>query len=137
MTYDIHKAAGIIIKDRKLLIERSYGKDTFMAPGGKLEAGETPREAVIRELKEEFQLDIHDEDLEEFGTFYAEAAGSHNKGRQLRMDVFMIKKFGTVQPDSEVEEIRWITSDIPQDIQVGSIFAHEVVPRLKEQGLID
>jgi len=137
MTYDIYKAAGIIIKDRKLLIERSYGKDTFMAPGGKLETGETPRQAVIRELKEEFQLEIKDQDLEEFGTFYAEAAGSHNKGRQLRMDVFMIKKFGNVQPDSEVEEIRWITSDIPKDIQVGSIFAHEVVPRLKAQNLID
>lgn len=137
MAYDIHKAAGIIIKDRKLLIERSYGKDVFMAPGGKLEPGETPRQAVIRELKEEFQLDIHDQDIEEFGTFYAEAAGSHNAGKQLRMDVFMVNTFGDVKPDSEVEEIRWITSKIPHDIQVGSIFAHEVVPRLKARGLID
>jgi len=137
MNYDIHKAAGIIIKDRKLLIERSYGKDTFMAPGGKLEAGETPRDALIRELKEEFQLEIWDQDITEFGTFYAEAAGSHNKGKQIRMDVFMVQKFGNVGRDNEVEEIRWITSDVPKDIQLGSIFAHEVVPRLKAQNLID
>lgn len=135
--YDIHKAAGIIIKDRRLLVERSKGKDVFVAPGGKLEPGETSTQAVIRELKEEFQLDIAENDLEEFGTFYAEAAGSHNAGRKLRMDVFRVKNAGEIVPDSEVEEVRWISSKIPADIEVGSIFAHEVLPRLKEQGLVD
>jgi 8-oxo-dGTP diphosphatase len=136
-SYDIHKAAGIIIKDRKLLVERSRGKEVFVAPGGKLDPGETPQQAVIRELKEEFQLNLTEADLQEFGTFYAEAAGSRNAGRQLRMDVLTIKHPGTIVPDSEIEEIRWITSDIPADIEVGSIFAHNVLPRLKEQGLVD
>jgi 8-oxo-dGTP diphosphatase len=135
--YDIHKAAGIIIKDRRLLVERSTGKDVFIAPGGKLEPGETPRRAVIRELKEEFQLNVSDDDLEEFGTFYADAAGSHNAGKKLRMDVFMIKNVGEVSPDNEVEEIRWISSSIPSDIEVGSIFAHDVLPKLKAQDLVD
>lgn len=135
--YDIHKAAGIIIKDRRLLVERSQGKDVFIAPGGKLERGETPIQAVIRELREEFQLNVAENDLEEFGTFYAEAAGSHNAGKRLRMDVFMVKNAGEIVPDNEVEEVRWISSKIPADIEVGSIFAHEVLPRLKEQGLVD
>lgn len=135
--YDIHKAAGVIIKDRRLLVERSKGKDVFVAPGGKLEPGETSQRAVTRELREEFGLNVAENDLEEFGTFYAEAAGSHNAGKRLRMDVFMIKDFGEIKPDSEVEEIRWISSEIPNDIEVGSIFAHEVLPRLKEQGLVD
>lgn len=135
--FDIHKAAGIIIKDRRLLVERSKGKDVFVAPGGKLEPGETSTQAVIRELKEEFQLDIAENDLEEFGAFYAEAAGSHNTGKKLRMDVFIAKYTGEIVPDSEVEEVRWISSEIPADIEVGSIFAHEVLPRLKEQGLVE
>lgn len=135
--YDIHKAAGIIIRDRRLLVERSKGKDVFVAPGGKLEPGETARQALRRELKEELQLDVTEADFEEFGTFYAEAAGSHNAGKKLRMDVFMVKYVGAMKPDNEVEEIRWISSDIPDDIEVGSIFAHEVLPRLKEQALVD
>ncbi len=53
------------------------------------------------------------------------------------MDVFTVKYTGKIIPDSEVEEVRWISSDIPADIEVGSIFAHEVLPRLKEQGLVD
>lgn len=135
--YDIHKAAGIIIKDRRLLVERSKGKDVFVAPGGKLEPGETSQQAVIRELKEEFQLNVAEDDLEEFGVYYAEAAGGHSVGKKLRMDVFMIKNVGKVRPDSEVEEIRWVSSNIPDDIEVGSIFAHEVLPRLKGNGLVD
>jgi 8-oxo-dGTP pyrophosphatase MutT (NUDIX family) len=135
--YDIHKAAGIIIKDRRLLVERSRGKDVFVAPGGKLEQNETSRQAVIRELKEEFRLNVAEDNLEDFGIFYAEAAGSHSAGRRLRMDVFMIKNAGEIAPDSEVEEIRWISSDIPVDIEVGSIFAHEVLPKLKAQDLVD
>jgi 8-oxo-dGTP diphosphatase len=137
MQYDIHKAAGIIIKDRRLLVERSKGKDVFVAPGGKLEPGETPEQAVIRELREELLLAVREHDLEPFGTFYAEAAGSHNAGKRLRMDVFMITYTDDIVPDSEVEEIRWISSDIPTDIKVGSIFAHDVLPRLKAQGLVD
>lgn len=135
--YDIHKAAGIIIKDRRLLVERSKGKDVFVAPGGKLDPDETSVQAIIRELKEEFQLDITENDLQAFGTFYAEAAGSHNAGKKLRMDVFMVNYTGEIVPDSEVEETRWISSTIPADIEVGSIFAHEVLPRLKARGLVD
>jgi len=136
-TVDIHKAAGIIIKNRKILVERSKGKDAFVAPGGKLEKDESPVDAIIRELKEEFQLIVLEKDLEEFGTFYAEAAGSHNAGKQLRMDVFMVYNVGEIHPDNEVEEIRWISTNMPDDIEVGSIFAHEVLPRLKELDLVD
>lgn len=135
--YDIYKAAGIIIRNRRLLVERSKHKEVFIAPGGKLEPGETPEVAVIRELKEEFRLDVRPSELEVFGTFYAEAAGSHNAGKRLRMDVFLTHNIGDIIPGSEVEEVRWLSSEIPADVKVGSIFAHEVLPRLKEQGLVD
>ena len=39
-------------------------------------------------------------------------------------------------PDSEVEEVRWISSNIPNNTEVGSIFAHDVLPKLKAQGLV-
>lgn len=136
-SYDIYKAAGIIIKDRRLLVERSTGKDVFIAPGGKVEKGETPKQGLVRELKEEFSLAIREDQLEEFGVFYAEAAGSHNAGKTVRMDVFVVKSFGEIVPAREVEEVRWITSTLPDDIEVGSIFAHEVLPRLKQEGLVD
>ena len=133
---DIHKAAGILIKDRKLLVSRSQGKDFFVAPGGKLEEGELPKEALVRELGEEFQITIAEKDLLEFGIFYAQAAGLEDK--MLQMDVYIVEKWeGEIVPNSEIEEIQWITMFTAQDIKLGSIFLHEVVPRLKAKGLID
>ncbi len=133
---DIHKASGIIIVDRKVLVERSVGKEYFIHPGGKIEPGETPKQAVIRELKEEFQIDVQEQDLEEFDKNTAPAANSPEVN--VYMDVFLVKKWqGKIEPDSEVEEIRWLTSSVPKDIKVGSIMEHETIPKLKASNLID
>lgn len=133
---DIHKAGGVIISDHKLLLERSKGKELFINPGGKVEPGETVKQALVRELKEELTIDVDEADLDEFGTFYAPAAGQEDKW--LQMDLFMVKRWqGEMKPDHEVEEIRWVTSQLPEGIKTGSIFEHEVIPRLKAQGLID
>lgn len=134
--YDIHKAAGIIVRDRKLLVEKSKNKEFFIAPGGSIESGETPKLALIRELGEEFQIVVKEADLEEFGVFCHPAAGQD--GKTVCMEVFMVNTWqGEIQPDNEVEEIRWLTSQVPTDIKVGSIFEHEVIPKLKEKNLID
>ncbi|MEK7530887.1 MAG: NUDIX domain-containing protein [Patescibacteria group bacterium] len=133
---DIHKAAGVLLKDRQFLISRSKGKDFFIAPGGKVEKGEGVREALIRELKEELEINVDVNDLEEFGVFYALAAGHADK--YLQMDVFIVKKWaGEIIPASEVEEIKWINSNLPADIKLGSIFQHDVLPKLKSDKLID
>jgi 8-oxo-dGTP diphosphatase len=133
---DIHKAGGILIKDRKFLVERSIGKEFFIVPGGSLEPGETPKQALVRELHEEFQITALEDDLEVFGAFFAPAAGQEN--RFLQMDVFVVKKWsGEIKPDHEVEEFMWIDSNPPKDKKIGSIFEHEVLPRLKQMDLID
>jgi 8-oxo-dGTP diphosphatase len=132
---DIYKAAGIILKDRKMLVERSQGKPAFIGPGGRIDDNETARQALVRELKEEFQIDVAEPDLEPFGSFSAEAA--NHPGQQVHMEVFIVKKWtGEIRPNNEVEEILWLTSDLPTDVTLGSVFAHEVLPKLKQQNLI-
>ena len=137
--YDIHKAAGIIIVERKLLVAREKGKDVFVSPGGSVEKGEDPKDTVIRELMEELSLVVSRNDLREFGVFYAEAAGDF--GSFIKIEVFNVRSWkGVPTPnggEGEVEEILWLNSDIPGGIKVGSIFEHEVVPRLKKLNLID
>lgn len=136
MTGDIYKAAGIIIRDRKVLVERSVGKEYFIHPGGKIEPGETAKQAVIRELKEEFRINVLEADLELFDKSSAPAANSPEV--DVHMEVFLVKRWqGELTPDSEVEEIRWLTSEVPADIKIGSIMEHETLPKLKAEGLID
>jgi mutator protein MutT len=132
---DIHKAAGILLQDGKLLVTRTSGKDFFMSPGGKVEPGETPQQALVRELKEELAIEVRIEDLAEFGTFYAEATGQENK--TLKMEVLTVMAWkGIIMPSSEVAEIRWMDSSSVGDITLSSIFLHDVLPTLKEQKLV-
>ena len=133
--FDIHKAAGIIIQDKKLLVVKPTDKKFFISPGGSIEIGESAVQAVIRELKEELQIDVTDQNLQPFGIFYAQAAGEENK--VIRMDTFIVTSYqGEIKIDNEIEQLAWISSTIPANMKVGSIFEHEVIPRLKAQGLI-
>jgi 8-oxo-dGTP diphosphatase len=132
---DIRKAGGVLINDRKFLITRAYGKDFFVAPGGKLDPGETAEQALVREMTEELQIEINPDTLEELGTFYAQAAGHEDK--KLEMKVFIIHDFtGELTPSSEVEEMKWINTQ-SSGFQLGSIFEHDVMPLLKQRGLIE
>ena len=131
---DIHKAGGILIRDRKVLLGRPHGKPLFINPGGKVEAGETVEQALVRELHEEFDIAVNEADLESFGTFYAPAAGQED--RWLRMDTFRVKRWqGEPRRSGEIAELCWVNSQL--EVKTGSIVEHEVIPRLKAQGLID
>lgn len=62
----IEVVAAIIKFDKQIFAtQRGYGefKDGWEFPGGKIEAGETPREALVREIKEELETDIEVGDL--------------------------------------------------------------------------
>ena len=57
----IEVSSAIIIKDNKIFItQRGYGdfKDKWEFPGGKLEAGESGKDCIVREIKEELDGDI-------------------------------------------------------------------------------
>ncbi len=53
-------AAIIICEDRVFATQRGYGefKGGWEFPGGKIEEGETPQQALVREIKEELDTDI-------------------------------------------------------------------------------
>ena len=53
-------AAIIVCEDRVFATQRGYGefKGGWEFPGGKIEEGETPQQALVREFKEELDTDI-------------------------------------------------------------------------------
>lgn len=135
---DVRKAGGIIIKNRKLLVVRHKNRELFISPGGKQGLGESMEETLIREIREEVSLEITQADLEKFGSFTATDA--EHPERALHMEVFMIKKWkGQVKlnPEDKIGEFRWVDSVSAKKLKLGSIFEHDVLPKLKNLDLID
>jgi 8-oxo-dGTP diphosphatase len=53
------KATSAVIMDQDKVLIAKRGKDEFWEfPGGKIDEGETPADCVVREMKEELNVDI-------------------------------------------------------------------------------
>lgn len=63
-------ARGIVIKDGKVAMIHSAQYDYYKFPGGGIEEGETPSEAMIREVKEESGLTVIPESIRELGNVH-------------------------------------------------------------------
>ena len=110
----IDKLAWIELKDKSILVTKTFGKDKYYIPGGKREQGETDEQALCREIKEELTVDLKNETLQFVGVFQAQAHG-HSDDTQVKMTCYTAAYSGILKADSEIEEIRWLTyADIEQ-----------------------
>jgi len=133
----IDKLALIKVHDRKQLVARSKGKTAFFTPGGKREAGESDEEALLREIKEELNVDLVRSSIKMYGIFQAQAFGKP-EGTMVRMTCYEAAYEGVPSPTNEIEELRWISSkDMEQDKGLLSITGEMIVNDLKAKDLID
>lgn len=103
----VRVVAAIIIENGKVFAtQRGYGefKDGWEFPGGKIEPGETPEEAIVREIKEE--LDTEVEVIELLDTVEYDYPTFH-----LSMGCFICKIKSGDLVLKEHEAAKWLTKD--------------------------
>ena len=66
-TFIRNSARSIIIRDKKLAMVHSMKYDYYKFPGGGIECGESPVDAMIRETREEAGLLVKPNTVEEYG----------------------------------------------------------------------
>ncbi len=66
-TYTRNSARSIIIRDGRIAMVHSLKYDYYKFPGGGIENGENPRDAMIRETREEAGLIVIPETVREYG----------------------------------------------------------------------
>lgn len=129
----IDKLGWLHIRDRKLLVLRSRGKDKFFIPGGKREEGESDEQALLREIKEELGVALKPETIKHLHTVKAQAYGLP-EGVFVQIKGYGAEHAGEPKPESEIEEMAWFTTaDIPQATEPMKL----MLLWLKEQDLID
>ena len=107
MTTTIRIAAALLIGgDGQTLLVRKRGTQAFMQPGGKIDAGEQPVQALARELYEELNLQIDPGAAVYLGRFSAPAA--NEPGFTVQAELFQVHIDVPVSPAAEIEEVRWI-----------------------------
>lgn len=104
----VHVSAAVVTDDAgRALVVRKRGATVFQQPGGKPDPGESPVEAVAREVREETGI------LADIGSFvplgrYADAA-ANEPGHVVVADAFALRVAdGSGSPGGEIAELRWI-----------------------------
>ena len=103
----IRVVAAIILDDDKVFAtQRGYGefKDGWEFPGGKIDKGETPEEALVREIKEELDTEI--EVINLLDTIEYDYPNFH-----LSMDCFICKIRSGTLVLKEHEAAKWLTKE--------------------------
>ena len=112
-------------KELVLATARGYGdyKGMWEFPGGKIEAGETPQQALVREIKEELDVEITVGEL--LHTIEYDYPDFH-----LSMDCFWCEISAGTLVAKEAQEIRWLSAHelndvpwLPADL--------EIVPKIR------
>jgi len=129
----IDKLAFIEIQNRKILETQSVGKDKWYIPGGKRDPGETDQQALIREIKEELDVDLIPETIKPYGIFEAQAHGKV-EGLVVRMTCYTAKYQGEFKPTSEVAKMDWF--DYSRKDEVSPV-DKLIFDDLKSKNLID
>ena len=105
-------AAVIRDGDRIFATARGYGeyKGWWEFPGGKIEAGETPEEALVREIHEELDTEIRGGEL--IDTIEYDYPTFH-----LSMDCFWAEVIAGRLVLKEAEDARWLTRETLESVQ--------------------
>ena len=105
-------AAVIRDGDRIFATARGYGeyKGWWEFPGGKIEAGETPEEALVREIHEELDTEIRVGEL--IDTIEYDYPAFH-----LSMDCFWAEVVAGRLVLKEAEDARWLTKEMLESVQ--------------------
>ena len=127
----------MFFKDNKLLIDKPRKRPTYQMIGGRVEEGETPQEAAIRECHEELGKDAtFDENKIELVMEFDEIATSDGK-TPIHFYVFKYdgELEGVLTTSEEIEKFQWYDSTLGTEM-LSNTLKNEVIPYCLQKKLI-
>jgi len=105
---------AVIICKGKILLEKRKGqpgRGKWTIPGGLVELGESAEQTVIREAKEETNLEVENPELIDVVNNITADENGKIKYHFVIVDYFVKLKGGTLKAADDAAELRWVTFD--------------------------
>ena len=119
--------------EKVLIVKRpqdaSFLPDYFELPGGHVEFGETPEEALIREVKEEVSLDI--EPQKPYSTFSYISSNGNKHTIDIQYIVNVINDNQEPKLSEEHESFAWITENEINNFKFSDLMKEAVLKGFK------
>ncbi|RXK62734.1 NUDIX domain-containing protein [Lacibacter luteus] len=124
------------INDRKLLLAFSNNKQCYYLPGGKVDEDETAITALLREIAEELNVQLTENNLEYYTHISAPAFGEAN-GTIMEQDCYLLDTGFHPQPSAEIGAVHYFTLEEYLQQPVTAPGAVMILQQLQANGLID
>jgi 8-oxo-dGTP pyrophosphatase MutT (NUDIX family) len=122
-------AAVVLDDDGRLLVVRKRGTTVFIQPGGKVEPGETPAEALVREVREELGAGVLT--VREIG--HREAPAANEPGHTVEADLFLVELDAPPRVCAEIDELAWVDPHAPGDVELAPLTVGAVLDWVRAQ----
>lgn len=122
-------AAIIIDGDKVLLAKRKAEKrlgGLWEFPGGKMEPGETPEETIVREIKEELDIDVTVE------SYFSENVHQYDFGT-IKLIAYVCRYAAGKFSFKDHSEVRWVNIDDLYDYEVAQadrVFVKRIMQKI-------
>ena len=126
----------LIIQDRKLLLAYSRNKKCFYLPGGKIDQRETAAMAFCREISEEMNVVIHEDELKYYTHITAPAYGEEN-GTIMEQECFLLYRNITPRASAEIGELKYFSLNEYLSEPNRAPGAVMILELLQKNGLVD
>jgi 8-oxo-dGTP diphosphatase len=131
--------AALIVKDGKILVCQRTRHQTMPLkwefPGGKIEEGEQPRDAMRRELEEELGIDAS------IGEEVARMRHEYPNGSSVELRFFLVREYAGELENRIFKDIQWANPvDLPSydfleaDLKLVRDLAQGKIPQISELG---
>lgn len=118
-----YTSRALIIKNKKLLLVTGYNAGYYWTPGGGIKDGESPEEALRREIQEELGAEIVSS--KHYMTFQYNAQ---------HVTAFTVEVGDDFTVSNEITKFIWYERG--DDVKLSGRLRHKMIPELARQGLI-
>jgi 8-oxo-dGTP pyrophosphatase MutT (NUDIX family) len=123
----VRAAGGVVRRGGEVAIVHRPRYDDWSLPKGKLDPGESPAEAALREVEEETGMRCS------LGSHLGSTEYLDRKGRRKVVDYWEMEAGdGSFSPNDEVDELRWLPLE-EAAVELTYPFDRELVERLQQR----